>query len=205
MEEKSQVPVVNIANALTVLRLLLVPVFIWLLLDPAVERRWLAWIVFAIAAMTDQLDGHLARSRGLITDFGKLADSIADKALILSAMIMASINGWLWWWVTIIFIVRELGITIMRMVVVKKKVMAAGRGGKIKMTAQVFGVGGLVIPWHAFLPDALATGIVWFFYALIAIALFFALTSAWEYIREARSLDDEPSAEDGPSVGDDRA
>ncbi len=192
MDEKSQVSVINIANALTVLRLFLVPVLIWLLLDPTVERRWFAWVVFAIAAMTDQLDGHLARSRGLITNFGKLADSIADKFLILSAMIMASLNGWLWWWLTILFIVREVGITIMRLLVVKKKVMAAGRGGKIKMVAQVFGVGGLVLPWHSFLPDALATGIVWFFYALIAVALYFALTSAWEYIRESRSLVDPP-------------
>lgn len=189
MDEKSQVPIVNIANALTVLRLLLVPVFIWLLLEPTVERRWIAWAVFAIAAMTDQLDGYLARSRGLITNFGKLADSIADKFLILSAMIMASVNGWLWWWVTIVFIVRELGITIMRMAVVKKKVMAAGRGGKIKMFAQSLGIGGLIIPWHSFLPEALATGAVWICYALIAIALFFALTSAWEYIREASRLD----------------
>lgn len=196
MEEKSQVPVVNIANVLTVLRLLLVPVLIWLLLDPTVERRWIAWLVFSVAALTDQLDGYLARSRGLITNFGKLADSIADKFLILSAMIMASLNDWLWWWVTIAFIVRELGITIMRMVVVKKKVMAAGRGGKIKMVAQVFGVGGLIVPWDTFLPDTLATGVVWFFYVLIAIALFFALTSAWEYIREARSLDDEQPFED---------
>lgn len=190
MEEKSQVPVVNIANVLTIARLVLVPVMIWLLLDPTVERRWAAWAVFAVAALTDQLDGHLARSRGLITDFGKLADSIADKFLILSAMIMAAVNGWLWWWVTILFIVREVGITVMRMAVVHKKVMAAGRGGKIKMVAQAFGAGGLLIPWHAFLPSALATGVVWICYAMIGIALFFALTSAAEYIREARSLGD---------------
>ncbi|VEI12631.1 CDP-diacylglycerol--glycerol-3-phosphate 3-phosphatidyltransferase [Trueperella bialowiezensis] len=191
MDEKSQVPVVNIANALTVLRLVLVPVMIWLLLDPTVERRWLGWGVFAVAAFTDQIDGHLARKLGLITDFGKLADSIADKFLILSAMIMASVNGWLWWWVTILFIVRELGITIMRMVVVKKKVMAAGRGGKIKMFAQSLGAGGLIIPWHSFLPGALATGVVWACYALIGIALFFAITSAVEYIAEARALSDD--------------
>lgn len=188
VEEKSQVPIVNIANALTVLRLVLVPVFVWVFLDPTPERRWLAWGVFALAAATDQLDGHLARSRGLITNFGKLADSIADKVLILSAMIMLSIHGYLWWWVTIVFIVREVGITIMRMMVVKKKVMAAGRGGKIKMWAQSLGAGMLIIPWDSFLPVVIANIVLWLAYVLITVALFYAITSAVDYIREASRI-----------------
>lgn len=191
VEEKRQVSLVNIANALTVLRLVLVPVFIWAFLDPTPARSWLSWAIFALAAFTDKLDGHLARSRGLITNFGKLADSIADKFLIISALVMLSAHGILWWWVTIVFIVREAGITIMRMVVVKKKVMSAGRGGKIKMMAQSVGAGMLIIPWYSFLPSALATAIMWMSYGLIAIALFFALTSAVEYIREARNIGED--------------
>ncbi|QOQ39032.1 CDP-diacylglycerol--glycerol-3-phosphate 3-phosphatidyltransferase [Trueperella pecoris] len=191
VEEKSQVPVINIANALTVLRLVLVPVLIWAFLDPTPERRWLTWGIFALAAATDQLDGHLARSRGLITNFGKLADSIADKFLILSTMVMLSIHGWLWWWVTIVFIIRELGITLMRMAMVKKKVMAAGRGGKIKMWAQSLGAGGIIIPWHAFLPVVVANVVVWLCYALIAVALFYAMSSALEYVSEARRISHE--------------
>ncbi|WP_461004405.1 CDP-diacylglycerol--glycerol-3-phosphate 3-phosphatidyltransferase [Trueperella pyogenes] len=188
MEEKSQVPVINVANALTVLRLVLVPVFVWAFLDPTPERRWLSWVIFALAAFTDQLDGHLARSRGLVTNFGKLADSIADKFLIISALVLLSWHGWLWWWVTIVFIARELGITLMRMMVVKKKVMAAGRGGKIKMMAQSVGAGMLMIPWHSFLPQPVASVFVWLAYVLIAVALVFAMTSAAEYIRDARRI-----------------
>lgn len=186
---------VNIANALTVLRLLLVPVFILVFLTNDTPHRWMAWGVFFVAAATDKLDGHLARSRNLITDFGKLADSIADKALIISALVMLSWHGLLWWWVTIVFIVRELGITLMRMVMVKKEVMAAGMGGKIKMVAQSFGIGGILIPWHSFLPELLANIMLWASYGLIAIALFFAMTSAWEYIQHARKISD-----DGPAA-----
>ncbi|MDP9800278.1 CDP-diacylglycerol--glycerol-3-phosphate 3-phosphatidyltransferase [Arcanobacterium wilhelmae] len=187
MTKKNEVPVVNIANALTVLRLVLVPVLMWVALRLGIPH-WCAWGVFALAAVTDKLDGHLARSRGLITNFGKLADSIADKALIIASLILLSMQGWLWWWVTIVFIVRELGITAMRMMVVKKKVMAAGHAGKIKMAAQSFGIAGLLIPWGSFLPGSVALVMVWASYVLIAVALFYALTSAWEYIREARSL-----------------
>ncbi|MFP7695955.1 CDP-diacylglycerol--glycerol-3-phosphate 3-phosphatidyltransferase [Trueperella sp. LYQ143] len=186
--DTNKVSVVNIANTLTILRLVLVPFFIWALLIPDSPHRWLAWAIFALAALTDKLDGHLARSRGLITNFGKLADSIADKALIISAMVMCSWHGWLWWWVTIVFIVRELGITVMRMAVVRKSVMAAGRGGKIKMMAQSLGIGGLVIPWCAFLPHTIAVVLVWGCYVLVAIALVFAFTSAAQYIVQARRI-----------------
>ncbi|MFY9262462.1 MAG: CDP-diacylglycerol--glycerol-3-phosphate 3-phosphatidyltransferase [Actinomycetaceae bacterium] len=185
MSAQNQVSVFNIANVLTIVRLILIPIFIWLYLQPGSDDSWAPWAVFAIAAITDQLDGHLARKHNLITDFGKLADSIADKALIISALLVLSWDGTLWWWVTIVFIVRELGITLMRMFMVKKKVMAAGMGGKIKMVAQSFGIAGLLIPWHTFLPSMVATGFLWACYALIAIALFFAITSAVEYIREA--------------------
>ena len=106
----------NVPNALTVFRLVLVPVFIWLMFLEASAARWWAVLVFMIAAATDQLDGHIARSRNLITDFGRLMDPIADKALTLGAFIMLSIAGLLPWWVTILIAIRELGITALRAV-----------------------------------------------------------------------------------------
>ncbi|MDY5584937.1 MAG: CDP-diacylglycerol--glycerol-3-phosphate 3-phosphatidyltransferase [Arcanobacterium sp.] len=185
-----EVPLWNIANILTVMRLVLVPVFIVVFLEAGVANRWWAWAVFAIAAVTDKLDGHYARTRNLITDFGKLADSIADKALIISALLLLSWHGLLWWWVTIVFIVRELGITAIRMKMRKVKVMAAGMGGKIKMMAQAFGIAGIIIPWFSIpgMPAWGADALLYASYGLIAVALVFAITSAWEYIREALAL-----------------
>lgn len=188
---KNEVPVVNVPNALTVLRLLLVPVFIWVVLDTSVSRWW-PFIVFALAAGTDKLDGYLARKYNLITDFGKLADSIADKALISAALILLSWQGLLWWWVTIVLIVREIGITVMRMVMVKMEVMAAGHAGKLKMAFQSLGIAGLLVPWHYLsqveMVEALAHGASW---ALIGLALFYSLYSAWEYIDHATTVSRE--------------
>ncbi|MBM7825626.1 CDP-diacylglycerol--glycerol-3-phosphate 3-phosphatidyltransferase [Arcanobacterium pluranimalium] len=189
-KQNNNVPVVNLANALTVIRLVLVPVFIFVFWQDSTSDRWIAYVVFAIAAITDKLDGYYARSRNLITDFGKLADSIADKALIISALILLSWHGYLWWWVTIVFIVRELGITLMRMMMRKIKVMAAGQGGKIKMVAQSFGIAGLLIPWQSIGPieGPIAQTLIYVSYGLLAIAMVFAITSAVEYIREAMRL-----------------
>lgn len=185
---EAQAPLLNIANALTVLRLVLVPVFVWVYLVDTPERSLAAWAVFALAAATDKLDGYLARSRHLITDFGKIADGIADKFLISAALILLSWHGRLWWWVTVLMIGRELFITVMRMVVVKKKVMPAGRGGKIKMFMQSMGIAGLLIPWASFLPGPVATGFVWLSYAMLAVAMYFSISSAVEYVKEARHI-----------------
>ena len=132
-QSSADVPVVNIANALTVVRLILVPVFIVMVLHGNDMGMLLATLVFTVAALTDKLDGYLARRLNLITNFGKLADPIADKALTMSALVLLSYLGQLWWWVTIVIIVRELGITFMRMAMVRKgAVMAASKGGKLK-------------------------------------------------------------------------
>ena len=139
-------PLLNAANALTVLRLILVPVFIWLMLSPGEATRLTATLVFIVAAFTDRLDGQLARSWGLVTSFGKIADPIADKALTLSAFLLLSVAGSLWWWVTIVIIVRELGITVLRFVMLRRAVMAASRGGKLKTVLQMFGIVGLQMP-----------------------------------------------------------
>ncbi|MFT4044235.1 MAG: CDP-diacylglycerol--glycerol-3-phosphate 3-phosphatidyltransferase [Gordonia sp. (in: high G+C Gram-positive bacteria)] len=150
-----RVPVVNIANALTVLRIVLVPVFlVALFLDGGHDTGWriVAAVIFAGAAFTDRLDGRLARERGLVTDFGKLADPIADKALIGAALIGLSILGDLAWWITAVILIREIWVTVLRLWVVRHTVLAASRGGKLKTLLQVVSVGLLLLPlgggWH---------------------------------------------------------
>lgn len=142
----------NIPNALTVLRLLLVPVFLWLLLTNTTESRWWALAVFAVASYTDHLDGHLARKYNIITNFGKLADPLADKFLTLGAFIALSALGDLSWWFTIIVAVREIGITVLREVLRRKgTVVAASSGGKLKTVLQIVLIFALVTPWASFL------------------------------------------------------
>ena len=147
----------NIANYLTMLRLLLVPVFGWLLLvDDGLSPPTAGspFGVFAVAMITDRIDGDLARSRGLVTNFGKVVDPIADKALVTMALVGLSIIGEVWWWVTIVVLVREWGITAVRFWVIRHGVMAAGRGGKVKTLLQTFGIGLFVIPrWTLPFPD----------------------------------------------------
>lgn len=137
---------VNIANLLTVVRLLLVPVFLWLLFTDGMWWRVAALVVFAVASFTDRVDGQLARSRNLVTDFGKIADPIADKALTGSALIGLSILGDLSWWVTIVILAREIGITLLRFVVIRYGVIAASRGGKLKTMLQVIAIGFYIMP-----------------------------------------------------------
>jgi CDP-diacylglycerol--glycerol-3-phosphate 3-phosphatidyltransferase len=135
-----QVPVVagasawNIANALTVLRLVLVPVFLGALFHDggdAAGWRVLAFVAFAVASVTDRIDGQLARRHNLVTDFGKIADPIADKALIGAALIGLSLLDELPWWVTVLVLVREVGVTALRLVVIRHGVLPACRGGKV--------------------------------------------------------------------------
>ena len=144
----AEVPVLNIANVLTVLRIILVPVFVVVFfIDGAQDAWWRvgAFGVFAIAMMTDYVDGYLARKLGLVTDFGKIADPIADKALMAAAMISLSLVHELFWWVTIVILVREIGITLWRFFGVDH-VVAASKGGKLKTVTQTLGVGLLILP-----------------------------------------------------------
>jgi CDP-diacylglycerol--glycerol-3-phosphate 3-phosphatidyltransferase len=139
----------NIANALTVLRLVLVPVFLVLLVhDDGHDDAWrvLAFVVFAVASVTDRVDGEIARRRGIVTDFGKIADPIADKALIGAALVGLSLLGELAWWVTVVVLVREIGVTLLRFFVIRHGVMPASRGGKVKTMLQAVGIGLLVLP-----------------------------------------------------------
>jgi CDP-diacylglycerol---glycerol-3-phosphate 3-phosphatidyltransferase len=146
----------NIANALTVLRLALVPVFLVLLFhDDGDDAVWrvLAWVAFAVASVTDRIDGELARRRGLVTDFGVIADPIADKALIGAALIGLSLLDELPWWITVVILVREVGVTLLRFFVIRHGVMPASRGGKAKTLLQAVAIGLLVLPLGGILED----------------------------------------------------
>jgi CDP-diacylglycerol--glycerol-3-phosphate 3-phosphatidyltransferase len=144
----------NIANALTVLRLVLVPVFLVLLLHNGGDNdgwRVAAALVFGVAVITDRIDGELARRRGLVTDFGKIADPIADKALIGAALVGLSLLDELPWWVTVVILVREIGVTALRFVVIRHGVMPASRGGKLKTLLQAVAIGLLALPLSGWL------------------------------------------------------
>nr|WP_300340183.1 CDP-diacylglycerol--glycerol-3-phosphate 3-phosphatidyltransferase [Actinomyces sp.] len=197
-----QAPLVNVANALTVLRLLLVPVFTWLMLQPGEGMRLAATLVFIIASITDRLDGQLARSRGLITNFGKIADPIADKALTLSAFILLSVAGRLWWWVTLVILVRELGITLMRFLMLRRAVMAASRGGKLKTVLQIVGLVGLLTPWAMFLPDPVATAADMVAYVVVGAATVVTVVTGLDYVHQAVLL--SRGGEAGGKVGTQR-
>jgi CDP-diacylglycerol---glycerol-3-phosphate 3-phosphatidyltransferase len=139
----------NLPNALTTLRIVMVPFFGWALLvdgGDSVLWRCVAWVVFVAAMITDKVDGDIARSRDLVTDFGKIADPIADKALTGMAFVGLSVIGDLWWWVTILVLVREWGITLLRLWVIRHGVMAAGRGGKLKTVLQTVALGMFILP-----------------------------------------------------------
>ena len=139
----------NIANVLTMLRIAIVPFFGWALLyadGTSTTARLIALALFAVASITDRLDGDIARKRGLETEFGKLMDPIADKALMGMAFVGLSIIGILPWWITIIVLVRELAVTLLRFVVIRRGVIAASRGGKIKTTLQILAAGLFIAP-----------------------------------------------------------
>ncbi len=139
----------NAANALTALRIVLVPVFGWLLLRAGGAEdgsRIAAFVVFAIAMTTDRLDGDIARRRGLITDVGKIADPIADKALTGMAFIGLCLLGELPWWVAVVVLAREIGITLLRFAVIRSGVIPASRGGKVKTALQAVALGLYILP-----------------------------------------------------------
>ncbi|MFE9687584.1 CDP-diacylglycerol--glycerol-3-phosphate 3-phosphatidyltransferase [Streptomyces sp. NPDC006285] len=170
----------NVANLLTMLRLVLVPGFVALMLadggyDP-VWRAW-AWAAFAVAMITDIFDGHLARTYNLVTDFGKIADPIADKAIMGAALICLSYLGDLPWWVTGVILGRELGITCLRFLVIRYGVIPASRGGKVKTLTQGVAVGMYVLA----LVGPLATLRFWVMAAAVALTV----ATGADYVRQA--------------------
>ncbi|MDT3728485.1 CDP-diacylglycerol--glycerol-3-phosphate 3-phosphatidyltransferase [Streptomyces sp. DSM 41972] len=175
-----QAGVWNIANLLTMLRLLLVPAFVMLMLaDGGYDPAWrsLAWAAFAIAMITDLFDGHLARTYNLVTDFGKIADPIADKAIMGAALICLSALGDLPWWVTGVILGRELGITLLRFLVIRYGVIPASRGGKLKTLTQGVAVGMYVLA----LTGWLATLRWW----VMAAAVVLTVATGLDYVKQA--------------------
>lgn len=174
----------NIANIITVARILLAPVFVWLLLadngDDGV-LRWVAAVLFILAIATDGVDGHLARSRNLITDTGIILDPIADKVLIGGALVSLSILGELWWWVTIVILVREVGITIFRFAVLSKKVIPASRGGKLKTVVQSVAISLFLLPLWVVVGE----WIHYVNYAVMALALLLTVVTGLDYLWQA--------------------
>jgi CDP-diacylglycerol--glycerol-3-phosphate 3-phosphatidyltransferase len=147
---RRRVPNANPANALTLLRLFLVPVFVALtvashLVHPGL--RIAAFIAFNVASLTDFVDGWIARAWDLVTSFGKVADPIADKALTGSALVLLSAYGRVWWWVTALILIREWGVTALRFWVIRRGVLAASRGGKVKTALQILAIGWYLYPF----------------------------------------------------------
>lgn len=139
----------NIANIITVIRIFLAPLFIWMLLADDGQMgplRYAAAALFIIAIATDSLDGQLARGRNLVTNVGIILDPIADKVLIGGALVALSLLGELWWWVTIVIMARELGITAFRFAVLSKAVIPASRGGKLKTVVQAVAIALYLVP-----------------------------------------------------------
>ena len=179
---------VNLPNALTVLRLALVPVFAVLLLQgsqlgdagaDAADRYW-ATLVFALAIITDRYDGMIARRTGQVTEFGKLADPIADKALTGTALIGLSILELLPWWVTVVILVREVGVTVLRFWVIRHGVIAASRGGKAKTVVQALAIGFYNLPQDGWMASAR-----WW---LMAVAVVLTVLTGLDYVYRALTL-----------------
>jgi CDP-diacylglycerol--glycerol-3-phosphate 3-phosphatidyltransferase len=175
--------VVNIANGLTLLRLLLVPVFAYAQVqEDGQDTAWrvAAFVIFAVASITDRLDGDLARRRGLVTELGKLADPIADKALTGTALVGLSALGLLPWWVTVVILVREVGVTLLRFWVIRHGVIPASRGGKLKTLLQSVAIGLYLLP----LEDALATAAA----VAMGAAVVVTVVTGVDYVARALAL-----------------
>jgi CDP-diacylglycerol--glycerol-3-phosphate 3-phosphatidyltransferase len=188
-------PLLNLANVLTVLRIVLVPLFVVLLLEGATAARWAAYAVFLAALITDRIDGQVARSRGLVTTFGTVADPIADKALIGAALIGLSLLGELWWWVTLVVLGRELAITLLRFLVIRHGVIPASRGGKLKTTLQGTALGFLLVPLGGPVP--------WIGWTIMAAAVVVTLVTGVDYVLQAHRLwrtSDRTAAEQAPQA-----
>ncbi|MET9797657.1 CDP-diacylglycerol--glycerol-3-phosphate 3-phosphatidyltransferase [Nocardiopsis alba] len=180
-----QAPLWNIANILTMSRLVMVPVFVWFMFLDGTWWRLAAFGVFVLAAITDRVDGELARRRNLVTDFGKIADPIADKALTGAALIVLSIQGDLWWWVTIAILVREWGITLLRLAVLRYGVIPASKGGKLKTVLQIVAISIYLFPLHL-LP--FMDLFVWVAHGVMAAALAVTLWTGLTYVVDAVRL-----------------
>jgi CDP-diacylglycerol--glycerol-3-phosphate 3-phosphatidyltransferase len=180
----------NVPNVLTTLRIALVPFFAWALLvdgGESVVWRCVAWAIFVVAMITDKIDGDYARKHNLVTNFGKIADPIADKALTGMAFIGLSAIGEIWWWVTVLVLLREWSVTAMRLSIAKHVVLAANQSGKIKTLLQAGALGTLILPLRE-LDGALepvGVAVWWVAIVLLAAAVVMTVYSGYEFFREA--------------------
>lgn len=176
----------QLPNAITMARILCAPVFLWLLLADDGRGgglRWGAAVVFIVAIATDGIDGYIARRYDIVSDLGKLLDPIADKALTGVAFVGLSLLGELPWWVTIIVLIREVGITIYRFIVVSDHVLAAAWMGKLKTVAQAVALSIALVPF-AGLSDASAwqDTVWWVSVITMTIAVVLTIASGLDYV-----------------------
>ncbi|MFE9657726.1 CDP-diacylglycerol--glycerol-3-phosphate 3-phosphatidyltransferase [Micromonospora sp. NPDC006431] len=178
-----RVPLLNAANVLTAVRLMLVPVFAAsVVASDFTDAGWrmAACLIFVVASATDLVDGWIARRFALVTSLGKVADPIADKALTGAALVLLSWYDRLPWWVTVVILVRELGITALRFWVIRRGVIAASRGGKIKTALQI-----LAITWYLWpMPEPLAVVGPWIMGAAVVVTVL----TGFDYIAQALRL-----------------
>ena len=166
----------NLPNVLTSLRILFIPVFVWLVLA---EHQWWAFGLFAVLMATDKLDGDIARARGLITDFGKIADPIADKALMTAALVSLNIIGALPIWITVVILVREFGITLWRMWMLRNgKVVPESKGGKLKTVLQSLAVALYLCPLPGWMDIPS--------YVVMLVAVAVTVVTGVQYLLDAR-------------------
>jgi CDP-diacylglycerol--glycerol-3-phosphate 3-phosphatidyltransferase len=183
----------NLPNAITVIRILLAPVFFAMLIVDGGTDSWLRWaaaVLFILAIATDGIDGHIARSRNLVTDLGKLLDPIADKVLTGAALVGLSILAELPWWVTIIILVREIGITVWRFVQLSDRVIPASRGGKLKTLAQSIAISLALLPF----PSLLGDWMNWVNGVTMTIAVLLTVLTGLDYLVQAWRLNRRPAA-----------
>ncbi len=184
----------NVANVLTIVRIVLVPVFVGFLLAGGTAWRLAALGTFCVASLTDVLDGRLARSRGLVTDFGKIADPVADKALTGAALICLSALGELPWWVTGVIMFRELGVTALRFWVIRRGVIAASRGGKAKTLLQIIAICLYLLP-ASLSPPALVREL------FMAAAVVVTVVTGADYVIQAMRLRRSQPERPEPATG----
>ena len=170
----------NLPNSLTISRLIAVPFCCYALFKNGGDDsfwRVIAWIGFFLVGLTDFFDGKLARSRKQVTSFGTFLDPVADKISIGAAMVGLSMQGKLWWWVTVVILVREISVTILRLAVIRDGVIPASKGGKLKAAFQGFGVGFYILPlpsWLSIPRDA-----------FMAVAIALTISTGYDYFKKA--------------------
>ncbi|PIE21658.1 MAG: CDP-diacylglycerol--glycerol-3-phosphate 3-phosphatidyltransferase [Arachnia propionica] len=196
----------NLPNALTILRILLVPVMavVWFLHPHEVPWRIAVAVIFVVASLTDLLDGYIARKYDLITDFGALWDPIADKLLTGTAFVGLSLLGELPWWMTIVILVREWGITAVRAAVKKYGVISANRGGKAKTLTQTLALI-LFLLWLPELPgpvQVIGWALMWLAVILTVVTAVSYLTAAWRLWRSGKQAEKSAASDEGPVADD---